>query len=80
MDLKEIGWVGRDWIHLAQDRNPWRVLMNIYIYAFLTNYFCIYVNLYSLEKVVNVAYVYIRTTRYERIQNLMNMLMNPYAS
>jgi hypothetical protein len=22
-DLKEIGWEGVDWIHLAQDRNQW---------------------------------------------------------
>jgi hypothetical protein len=23
MDLREIGWEGEDWIHLAQDRNQW---------------------------------------------------------
>jgi hypothetical protein len=23
MDLREIGWDGVDWIHLAQDRNKW---------------------------------------------------------
>jgi hypothetical protein len=28
MDLGEIGWDGRDWIELAQDRNQWRVLVN----------------------------------------------------
>jgi hypothetical protein len=28
MDLGEIGWDGRDWIELAQDRNKWRVLVN----------------------------------------------------
>jgi hypothetical protein len=28
MDLKEIWWEGVDWIHLAQDRNPWRGLVN----------------------------------------------------
>jgi hypothetical protein len=28
MDLGEIGWDGRDWIKLAQDRNQWRVLVN----------------------------------------------------
>jgi hypothetical protein len=27
-DLKEIGWEGVDWIHLAQDRNQRRDLMN----------------------------------------------------
>jgi hypothetical protein len=24
MDLREIGWDGRDWIELAQDRDQWR--------------------------------------------------------
>jgi hypothetical protein len=24
MYLKEIGWCGMDWIHLAQDRDQWR--------------------------------------------------------
>jgi hypothetical protein len=28
MDGKEIGWVGIDWINLAQDRNQWRALVN----------------------------------------------------
>jgi hypothetical protein len=28
MDLREIGWDGRDWIELAQDRNQWRALVN----------------------------------------------------
>jgi hypothetical protein len=28
MDLGEIGWDGRDWIELAQDRDQWRVLEN----------------------------------------------------
>jgi hypothetical protein len=28
MDLREIGWGGKDWIYLAQDRNQWRVLEN----------------------------------------------------
>jgi hypothetical protein len=23
MDLREIGWEGVDWIHLAQDRDQW---------------------------------------------------------
>jgi hypothetical protein len=27
-DLKEIGWDGRDWIDLAQDRDQWRALVN----------------------------------------------------
>jgi hypothetical protein len=30
IDLREIGlgWCGVDWIHLAQDRNQWRALVN----------------------------------------------------
>jgi hypothetical protein len=27
-DLREIGWDGRDWIELAQDRDQWRALVN----------------------------------------------------
>jgi hypothetical protein len=27
MDLREIGWDGRDWIDLAQDRDQWRALV-----------------------------------------------------
>jgi hypothetical protein len=26
MDIREIGWGGMSWIHLAQDRDQWRVL------------------------------------------------------
>jgi hypothetical protein len=28
-DLNEIGWEGVDWIHLAQDRDWWRALVNM---------------------------------------------------
>jgi hypothetical protein len=28
MDLRQIGWDGRDWIELAQDRDQWRALVN----------------------------------------------------
>jgi hypothetical protein len=28
MDLGEIGWDGRDWIELAQDRDQWKALVN----------------------------------------------------
>jgi hypothetical protein len=28
MDLQEVGWRGRDWIELAQDRDRWQVLVN----------------------------------------------------
>jgi hypothetical protein len=29
MDIKEIGWEGVDWIHLAQHRYQWWVLVNM---------------------------------------------------
>jgi hypothetical protein len=28
MDLREILWEGVDWIHLVQDRDQWRALVN----------------------------------------------------
>jgi len=28
MNLREAGWEGVDWIHLAQDRDQWRALVN----------------------------------------------------
>jgi hypothetical protein len=28
MDLKEVGWEGVDWIHLAQNNHEWRALLN----------------------------------------------------
>jgi hypothetical protein len=28
IDLREIGWYGMAWIHLAQDRDQWRALVN----------------------------------------------------
>jgi hypothetical protein len=28
MDLEETGWGGVEWIHLAQDRDHWRALVN----------------------------------------------------
>jgi hypothetical protein len=28
MDLREIGWVGMDWIYLALERDQWTVLVN----------------------------------------------------
>jgi hypothetical protein len=28
MDLREIGWDGRDWIELAQNKDRWRALVN----------------------------------------------------
>jgi hypothetical protein len=31
MNLKEIGWKGVDWIHLAQDRDQWRDLVSMVI-------------------------------------------------
>jgi hypothetical protein len=29
MDLRDIRWGGVDWIHLAQDRDQWRALVNM---------------------------------------------------
>jgi hypothetical protein len=29
MDLREVGWEGKDWIELAQDRDRWRALVNV---------------------------------------------------
>jgi len=29
MDLREIGWEGMDWVHLAQDRVWWQALVNL---------------------------------------------------
>jgi hypothetical protein len=31
IDLKEIGWEGRPWIDLAQDRHKWWAVLNIII-------------------------------------------------
>jgi hypothetical protein len=32
MDIGEIGWDGMEQIHLSQDRNQWRALLNTVIY------------------------------------------------
>jgi hypothetical protein len=29
IDLREIGWGGMDWNHLAQDRDQWKALVNM---------------------------------------------------
>jgi hypothetical protein len=28
MDLREVGWWGKDWMNLAKDRDRWRALVN----------------------------------------------------
>jgi hypothetical protein len=32
IDLREIGWDGRDWVDLAQDRDQWRAFVNTVMY------------------------------------------------
>jgi hypothetical protein len=32
IDLREIGWDGMGWIHLAKDREKWRALVNTVLY------------------------------------------------
>jgi len=29
IDLREIGWEGVDWIHLAQDTDQWRAVVTV---------------------------------------------------
>jgi hypothetical protein len=31
MNLKKVGWGGVDWMHLAQDRDQWRAVVNTVI-------------------------------------------------
>jgi len=31
MDLQEVGWGSTNWIDLAQDRDRWRVLVNVVV-------------------------------------------------
>jgi hypothetical protein len=28
MDVRETGWEGEDWMHLAEDRDQWRAVVN----------------------------------------------------
>jgi hypothetical protein len=35
MDLRETGWEDVDWIHLAQDRDQWRAVVNTVIYLWV---------------------------------------------
>jgi hypothetical protein len=38
MDLREVGWDGRDWIDLAQDRDRWMAHANAVIGKFSSSY------------------------------------------
>jgi hypothetical protein len=31
MEVREIGWDGMDWIDLVQDRDQWKVLVNMVV-------------------------------------------------
>jgi hypothetical protein len=31
MDLREIGWGGKDWIHLVEERDQWRAVVNMIV-------------------------------------------------
>jgi hypothetical protein len=31
MDVRERGWEGVDWMHLAEDRNQWQAVVNTVI-------------------------------------------------
>jgi hypothetical protein len=33
MDVREIGWEGVDWMHLAQDRDQWRAVVSTVAYV-----------------------------------------------
>jgi hypothetical protein len=35
MDMREIGWGGVEWIHLAQDRDLWRSVVNVVLNPWL---------------------------------------------
>jgi hypothetical protein len=48
MDLKEMGWEGVDWIHLAQDKVQWRAVVN----TVMSLYLLIYLLTYSLRGAV----------------------------
>jgi hypothetical protein len=32
MDLREIGWGGKDWIHLVEERDQWRTVVNMIVH------------------------------------------------
>jgi hypothetical protein len=32
MDVREMGWEGMDWMHLAQDRDQWRAVVTLPFY------------------------------------------------
>jgi hypothetical protein len=31
MDLQEVGWAGMDWIYHGQDRDRWKMLVNLVV-------------------------------------------------
>jgi hypothetical protein len=61
MDLREIGWEVVDWIHLAQDRGYWWVLvntvMNIWIHKSRITYWAVERPLASQERLCSMELV-----------------------
>ncbi|KAJ4437527.1 GTP-Rho binding exocyst subunit [Periplaneta americana] len=43
MDLREVGYDGRDWINLAQDRDQWRAYVRVAMNLRVQYYYCMYV-------------------------------------
>jgi hypothetical protein len=57
VDLRVIGWGGVEWIHLAQDRDRWRVVVNA-----VMNCRVLAPRSYLVENEVNVFILYSHTT------------------
>jgi hypothetical protein len=47
MDLREVGWCGIDWIDLTQDRNQWRILVNMEMNLWVPRYIPIFIKIWQ---------------------------------